>query len=152
MEISLMPAPILPASMHKQGSMRKYYFQKEFSKELTSVAKQVLHLRYGNFQVYQMNCEDKAIFHFIEGAKINQESKEKEKMKNKLEKIAQTRLSRNRADSEALHLLAFLQEVNGETGQADENSERDLDSGSLMPSASLAEEWGTRAWRPQGYC
>ncbi|XP_008541259.2 interferon-induced protein with tetratricopeptide repeats 2 isoform X1 [Equus przewalskii] len=118
----------------------EYYFQKEFSKELTSVAKQVLHLRYGNFQLYQMKCEDKAILHFIEGAKINQESKEKEKMKNKLEKIAQTRLSRNRADSEALHLLAFLQEVNGETGQADENSERDLDSGSLMPSASLAEE------------
>ncbi|XP_058399469.1 interferon-induced protein with tetratricopeptide repeats 2-like [Diceros bicornis minor] len=118
----------------------EYYFQKEFSKELTPVAKQVLHLRYGNFQRYQMKCEDKAILHFIEGVKINQESKEKEKMKDKLKKIAQGRLSRNGADSEALSLLAFLQEVNGESGQAGENSEGALDSGGLFPSASLAEE------------
>ncbi|KFO23291.1 Interferon-induced protein with tetratricopeptide repeats 2 [Fukomys damarensis] len=92
----------------------EYYFQKEFSKELTPVAKQVLHLRYGNFQLYQMKCADKAIHHFIEGVKINLESKEREKMKVKLQKIAQTRLSKNEADSEALHLLAFLQELNGE--------------------------------------
>ncbi|XP_004839022.3 interferon-induced protein with tetratricopeptide repeats 2 [Heterocephalus glaber] len=93
----------------------EYYFQKEFSKELAPVAKQALHLRYGNFQLYQMKRADKAIHHFIEGVKINLESKEREKMKIKLQKIAQKRLSKNETDSEALHLLAFLQELNGET-------------------------------------
>lgn len=58
----------------------EYYFQKEFSKELPPVAKQALHLGYGNFQLYQMKCEDKAIHHFTTGVKINQESKEREKM------------------------------------------------------------------------
>ncbi|KAK2501357.1 hypothetical protein MC885_020422 [Smutsia gigantea] len=116
----------------------EYYFQKEFSRELTPVAKQVLHLRYGNFQLFQMKCEDKAIHHFIEGVKINQESKEKEKIKSKLQKIAKNRLSKNAADSKALHLLAFLQELNRELQSADENSEQAL--GSLVSSASLAEE------------
>ncbi|XP_036784707.2 interferon-induced protein with tetratricopeptide repeats 2 [Manis pentadactyla] len=118
----------------------EYYFQKEFSRELTPVAKQVLHLRYGNFQLFQMKCEDKAIHHFIQGAKINQESKEKEKIKSKLQKIAKSRLSKNGADSKALQLLAFLQELNGEPQSAEENSEEALDFGSLVSSASLAEE------------
>ncbi|KAB1271150.1 Interferon-induced protein with tetratricopeptide repeats 2 [Camelus dromedarius] len=118
----------------------EHYFQKEFSKVLPPVAKQVLHLRYGNFQWYQMKCEDKAIHSFIEGMKINQESKEREKIKLKLKNIAQTRLSKNGADSEALHLLEFLQELNGEMQPAEDNSERDLDSGNLITSASLAEK------------
>nr|KAF6456470.1 interferon induced protein with tetratricopeptide repeats 2 [Rousettus aegyptiacus] len=118
----------------------EYYFQKEFSKELTSTDRQVLHLRYGNFQLYQMKCEGKAIHHFIEGVKINKESKAKEKLKNKLQRIAETRLSKNRADPEALHVLAFLQELNKNRQPADENSERGLDSEHLVPSASLAED------------
>ncbi|XP_011803261.1 PREDICTED: interferon-induced protein with tetratricopeptide repeats 2 [Colobus angolensis palliatus] len=127
------------ASLHAladQYEEAEYYFQKEFSKELTPVAKQLLHLRYGNFQLYQMKCEDKAIHHFIEGVKINQKSREKEKMKDKLQKIAKMRLSKNGADSEALHVLAFLQELNKKMQQADEDSERGLESGSLIPSAS----------------
>ncbi|KAL2769594.1 interferon-induced protein with tetratricopeptide repeats 2, partial [Daubentonia madagascariensis] len=130
------------ASLHalaNQYEEAEYYFQKEFSKELTPVAKQVLHLRYGNFQLYQMKCEDRAIHHFIEGVKINQKSKVKEKMESKLQKIAKMRLSKNRADSEALRILMFLQELNEETQQADEDPERGLDSGSLILSASLAE-------------
>ena len=118
----------------------EYYFQKEFSKELPPVAKQVLHLRYGNFQLYQRKCEDKAIHHFIEGVKINQGSKEGEKMKNKLQRLANIKLSKNRADPKALHLLAFLQELNEDMQPAEENSERCLDSGNLIPLASLAEE------------
>lgn len=118
----------------------EYYFQKEFSKELPPVAKQVLHLRYGNFQLYNMKCEEKAIHHFVEGVKINQESKESEKMKNKLQKIVKIRLSKDEADSVALHLLEFLQDLNGEMQPAEENSERDLDSGNLIPLVSLAEE------------
>ncbi|XP_059251788.1 interferon-induced protein with tetratricopeptide repeats 2-like [Mustela nigripes] len=118
----------------------EHYFQKEFSKELSPGARQVLHLRYGNFQLYQLKCEDKAIHHFIQGMKINQESKEKEKMKNKLQKIACTRLSKNGTDSVALHLLAFLQELNGDMRPAEENSERCLDSGSFLHSVSFTEE------------
>lgn len=88
------------------------YFQKELGKELTPSAKQVLHLRYGNFQLYQMKCEDEAIHHYVEGVKIDQESKEKEKMKTKLHRIATARLSKDKDDSKALHLLQFLKEQN----------------------------------------
>ncbi|XP_012872561.1 PREDICTED: interferon-induced protein with tetratricopeptide repeats 2 [Dipodomys ordii] len=117
----------------------EFYFQKEFSKELGPVSKQLLHLRYGNFQLYQMKREDKAIQQFMEGVKINQESKEKEKMKIKLQKLAKARLSRNEADIEAWHVLAFLQELGGEVEQTDEDSEMDANSGSHVPSASLDE-------------
>nr|XP_023402708.1 interferon-induced protein with tetratricopeptide repeats 2 [Loxodonta africana] len=56
-----------------------YYFQKEFSKELAPVAKQLLHLRYGSFQLYQMKCEEKAIHHFIEGVKISRNQRRRKK-------------------------------------------------------------------------
>ncbi|XP_034518299.1 interferon-induced protein with tetratricopeptide repeats 2 isoform X2 [Ailuropoda melanoleuca] len=118
----------------------EHYFQKEFSKELSPGARQVLHLRYGNFQLYQLKNEDKAIHHFIQGMKIDQESKEKEKMKNKLRKIACIRLSKNEGDAMALHLLAFLQELSGDIRPAEDNSESRLDSGSFPYSASFAEE------------
>ncbi|XP_055976792.1 interferon-induced protein with tetratricopeptide repeats 2-like [Sorex fumeus] len=71
----------------------EHYFQQEFEKELTPLAKQNLHLAYGNFQLYQMNCEEKAIHHYMEGVKIDHESKEKEKMKRKLYKLAQKKVS-----------------------------------------------------------
>ncbi|XP_023402708.2 interferon-induced protein with tetratricopeptide repeats 2 [Loxodonta africana] len=115
-----------------------YYFQKEFSKELAPVAKQLLHLRYGSFQLYQMKCEEKAIHHFIEGVKIKQESKEKEKMKTKLERIAKMRLSQNEADSEALHLLEVLDELT-EKCSKQMKTQRGLASASLLSSASIAE-------------
>ncbi|XP_077607981.1 interferon-induced protein with tetratricopeptide repeats 2 [Crocuta crocuta] len=118
----------------------EHYFQKEFCKELSPVAKQVLHLRYGNFQLYQLKSENRAIHHFIQGVKINQDSKEREKMKNKLQKIASMKLSKNGADSVALHLLEFLQEQGTEMRPAEEKSERYLDSGSFLPSASSPEE------------
>ncbi|XP_012620593.1 interferon-induced protein with tetratricopeptide repeats 2 [Microcebus murinus] len=129
---------ILHSLVH-QNEEAEYYFQKEFSKEHSPIEKQVLHLRYGNFQLYQMKCEDMAIHHFLEGVKINQKSKVTEKMKNKLQKIAKMRLSKNREDSEALHILEFLQELSEETQQADENSEKGLDSGRLILSETLAE-------------
>ncbi|XP_007942247.1 interferon-induced protein with tetratricopeptide repeats 2 [Orycteropus afer afer] len=116
-----------------------HYFQKEFRKELNPVAKQLLHLRYGNFQLYQMHCEEKAIDQFIEGVKINQSSKEKEKMKNKLQRIAEMRLSQNGADSEALRLLGILAELKEEVQQRDEDWEEGLDSASLLPSASIVK-------------
>nr|XP_035935269.1 interferon-induced protein with tetratricopeptide repeats 2-like [Halichoerus grypus] len=131
------------ACLYAQASQydhAEHYFQKEFSKALSPGARQVLHLRYGNFQLYQMKSEDKAIHHFIQGVKIDLESKEKEKMKNKLQKIACIRLSKNEADSIALHLLAFLQELSGDMRPAEENPERRLDSGSFLCSASFAEE------------
>ncbi|KAM5236469.1 interferon-induced protein with tetratricopeptide repeats 2-like [Ctenodactylus gundi] len=88
-----------------------YYFQKEFSRNLSPASKQVLHLRYGNFQLYQVKCEHEAIHHFLEGVKISYESKEKAKMESKLLSIAQTRLSKDEEDSAALQILATLQEL-----------------------------------------
>nr|XP_045011118.1 interferon-induced protein with tetratricopeptide repeats 2 [Jaculus jaculus] len=98
-------------AMADQFEQADYYFQKEFSKPLAPAAKQLLHLRYANFQLYQMKCEDEAIHHFMEGMKIKQESKEKEKMKYKLQKIAHGRLSKNDSDPKALHVLMFLREM-----------------------------------------
>ncbi|XP_012859668.3 interferon-induced protein with tetratricopeptide repeats 2 [Echinops telfairi] len=127
------------------------YFQKEFRRELSPVVMQLLHLRYGNFQLYQMHCEEKAIHHFIEGIKINKRSKPKEKMKGKLEKIAKMRLFQNKDDPKALSLLKVLDELNREMEQADEDAERGLDPTGLLPSASIAqagdEELGEGAQR-----
>ncbi|XP_008836060.1 interferon-induced protein with tetratricopeptide repeats 2 [Nannospalax galili] len=123
------------AELHEEAD---YYYQKEFQNELAPAARQLLHLRYGNFQFFQRKCEDKAIHHFMEGVKIKLESKEKEKMKNKLQKLAQRRLSENETDSKALHILMFLEALNGERQQA-EDAERDMDSASLVPSVSLEE-------------
>ncbi|XP_006096680.1 interferon-induced protein with tetratricopeptide repeats 2 [Myotis lucifugus] len=127
---------------HRVGQYEEaeYYFQREFSKELTAVDRQVLHLRYGNFQWFQMKCESKAIHHFLEGVKINQDPKATGKMEKKLRGIADTRLSINGDDPEALRILACLEELNEKRQPADENSERGASSGRLSPSASFVED------------
>ncbi|XP_012787940.2 interferon-induced protein with tetratricopeptide repeats 2-like [Sorex araneus] len=87
----------------------EHYYQREFSKDLSPLQKQQLHLYYGNFQSFQMKCEEKAIHHYMEGVKINHASKEKEKMIGKLYTIAKKRHFENRQDSQTLELLEFLQ-------------------------------------------
>lgn len=89
-------------------------FEEEFNTAPTPLAKQKLHLLYGYFQYFDLNCEDTSIHHYMEGVKIDQESPEKDKMKKLLEKIAKKRLSVNAADAQALSILEFLQEQNGE--------------------------------------
>ncbi|XP_055976957.1 interferon-induced protein with tetratricopeptide repeats 2-like [Sorex fumeus] len=116
-----------------------HYYQQEFSKELTPLAKQKLHIQYGSFQFHQMRCEDKAIHHYMEGVKINHESKEKEKMKSKLQKIAQYRCKANRMDSQTLELLEFLQQYNEQKQLPITCSENVMDSESLGPLAFLSE-------------
>ncbi|XP_055976808.1 interferon-induced protein with tetratricopeptide repeats 2-like [Sorex fumeus] len=87
----------------------EHYFQQEFKKELPPLAKQNLHLLYGNFQLYEMKCEYAAIHQYMEGIKINIESKERTQMKKKLHKIAERRISKNKTDSQALQIMEFLQ-------------------------------------------
>lgn len=111
-----------------------YYFQKEFNKDLPPGPKQLLHLRYGNFQFFQMKREDKAVYHYMEGVKIKRKTKPREKMREKLQRIARKRLYKDESDSEALSILAFLQE-NREGQQADE----DVESVNQVLSASLDE-------------
>lgn len=120
----------------KQYEEADYYFQKEFNKDLRPLPKQLLHLRYGNFQFYERKCEDKAIYHYMEGVKINRESKPKGKMRDKLRKLALRRLSRDESDPEALRILAFLREDREGQG-ADKASEEEEDPGNRVPSASL---------------
>ncbi|XP_012967721.1 interferon-induced protein with tetratricopeptide repeats 2 [Mesocricetus auratus] len=127
-------------AMAKQYEEADYYFQKEFKKELTPGLKQLLHLQYGNFQFFQMKCEDKAIHHYMEGVKIAQKTKPKEKMASKLQRIAERRHSENKSDPMALHIMAFLQEFNKESQRAAKDSERGLDSERPVLSASLHEE------------
>lgn len=130
------------ACLHLQAGQyeeAEHYFQREFGKELTPEERQVLHLRYGNFQWFQRKCESKAIHHFMEGVKINQDWRATGKMENKLRGIARARLSRNRDDPQALRILACLQELDGKRQPAGENSERGV-NGRLSPSASSADE------------
>nr|XP_048294833.1 interferon-induced protein with tetratricopeptide repeats 2-like [Myodes glareolus] len=117
-----------------------YYYQKEFKNVLSPGLKQLLHLQYGNFQLFQMKCEDKAIHHFMEGVKIRVETDTKEQMINKLHIIALNRLSENEFDSEALYILVFLRELNEEDQQAAKEAERVLDAEKAAPSASLHED------------
>lgn len=117
----------------------EHYFQKELSRDLSPVDRQVLHLRCGNFQWFHMHCESKAIHHYMEGAKISQDPKVTEKIKNRLQTIA-NRLSKYSDDPKALYILAFIQELGEKRCPANENQERDLDSGRFSPSASLADE------------
>ncbi|XP_049620527.1 interferon-induced protein with tetratricopeptide repeats 2-like [Suncus etruscus] len=99
-------------SMANENEEADYYYQQELSKELTPFAKQKLLIQYGNFQLFQMRNEDKAIHYYMEGVKINHKSNEKEKMKSKLYKIAQKRFYEYREDSLTLQLLEFLQQHN----------------------------------------
>ncbi|XP_054974651.1 interferon-induced protein with tetratricopeptide repeats 2-like [Sorex araneus] len=118
----------------------EHYYQREFSKDLSPLQKQLLHLYYGNFQFFHIKCEEKAIHHYMEGVKINHESKEKEKMMSKLYKIAQKRRYENRQDSQTLELLEFLQPYNGKMQLPITSSENVMDNESLGPLASLSEK------------
>ncbi|XP_051055887.1 LOW QUALITY PROTEIN: interferon-induced protein with tetratricopeptide repeats 2 [Phodopus roborovskii] len=126
-------------AMTNQYTKADYYFQKGLKKELTPDLKQLLHLQYGNFQFFQMKCEDEAIHQYMEGVKIRQRTKPKEKMTNKLEKIALRRLSENESDPKALHIMAFLQELSKERQQAAKDSERPVFPASLQAEGN--EEW-----------
>ncbi|XP_049620592.1 interferon-induced protein with tetratricopeptide repeats 2-like [Suncus etruscus] len=90
-----------------QHTKAKHYFQEEQRKALTPVDEQRFHLHYGN--VLLRNKEDeKAIHHFLEGVKIQHSSKEKDRIKIQLEKIAHSRLSKDRADPQGLHIRQIL--------------------------------------------
>ncbi|GAB1302346.1 Ifit2 protein [Apodemus speciosus] len=125
-------------AMTNQNEEADYYFRKEFNKDLPPGPKQLLHLRYGNFQLFQMKREDKAIYQYMEGVKINRATKQREKMKDKLQRIALRRLRNYGSDAEALRILAFLR-GNGEGQQAHKDSEGKVDSANQVPSASLDE-------------
>lgn len=128
-------------AMRNQNEEADYYFRKEFNKDLPPGPKQLLHLRYGNFQLFQMKREDKAIYYYMEGVKIKRATKPREKMKEKLQRIALRRLRNYGSDSEALRILAFLRE-NGEGQQADKDSEERADSANQIPSEASLDEAG----------
>ncbi|VTJ84903.1 Hypothetical predicted protein [Marmota monax] len=90
----------------------EYYFQKEFSKDLPPSEKQVLHLRYGNFQQYQRLSDDAAIHHYLAGLNIHGSLTEKGKLIINLRRIANKRLSENASDAVGWQLSRFIQELN----------------------------------------
>ncbi|XP_012578927.1 PREDICTED: interferon-induced protein with tetratricopeptide repeats 2-like [Condylura cristata] len=104
-----------------------FYYRQEFTKELTPVAKQRIHLHYGNFLLNQLEDEHTAIYHFKEGVKIQEESYEKEKMEKGLQKIA-NEFYRKGKHAQAESILEFLQEQKREMQPARDISERGLDS------------------------
>ncbi|MBZ3887963.1 Interferon-induced protein with tetratricopeptide repeats 2 [Sciurus carolinensis] len=90
----------------------EYYFQKEFSRDLPPAERQVLHLRYGNFQQYQRLCDASAIHHYLEGLNIRGSLTEKGKLIINLRRIANKRLSENASDAVGWQLSRFIHELN----------------------------------------
>lgn len=95
-----------------QYDKAEYYFQKEFSKDLPPAERQVLHLRYGNFQQYQRLRDDTAIHHYLQGLNINGTVTKKEKLIVNIRKIAHKRLSKNASDAMGWQLSRFIRELN----------------------------------------
>ncbi|XP_044092755.1 interferon-induced protein with tetratricopeptide repeats 2-like [Neovison vison] len=120
-----------------QYDKAEYYFQKEFSKDLPPAERQVLHLRYGNFQQYQRLQDDTAIHHYLQGLNINGTVTEKEKLIVNLRKIAHKRLSKNASDAIGWQLSRFIRELNRKGHQWDSVP---AETSGVVPPALRAEK------------
>ncbi|GCB86383.1 hypothetical protein scyTo_0027063, partial [Scyliorhinus torazame] len=89
--------------------------------------KQEICLRAGLFELNHMKSESNAISHFLVGFKVNYDSIEQKKCRKNLEKIAASRLRRNRRESKALGVFGFLHQLDGKRCEAIQYFERALE-------------------------
>ncbi|XP_062927247.1 interferon-induced protein with tetratricopeptide repeats 5-like [Mobula hypostoma] len=83
-------------------------------------------LEAGLFELHQKKSETNAVRLFLKAAKIEYNSREREKCCMKLEEWADRKLSINAQDSEALGIKAFLYQLNGFNYKATEYFEKAL--------------------------
>ncbi|XP_036625527.1 interferon-induced protein with tetratricopeptide repeats 3-like [Trichosurus vulpecula] len=123
-------------------------FQKLHMEQLTNKEKQQFHQRYGNFQEYFRGQEDVSIHHYLAGMKIQEKSVECEKMKSRLQELADRQGNQKPHSLQGWRLLGYLANLNGDESLAIEYYEKALgillkrsSSGiaSLFPSPSSPE-------------
>ncbi|XP_038678304.1 interferon-induced protein with tetratricopeptide repeats 5-like [Scyliorhinus canicula] len=78
--------------------------------------KQEICLQTGLFELNYMKSESNAITHFLEGMKVNYDSRQRRRCREKLEMIAARQLRRNPGDSKAL--LGSMHQLDGEKCEA----------------------------------
>ncbi|XP_020829263.1 interferon-induced protein with tetratricopeptide repeats 3-like [Phascolarctos cinereus] len=102
---------------------------------LTAKEKQQIHQRYGNFQDYFRGQTDTAIYHYLEGMKIQEKSAEYEKMKARLQELADQQRSQKPPTLQGWRLLGFSAKMEGNESLAIEYYEKALGI-LLKPSSS----------------
>ncbi|XP_068957855.1 interferon-induced protein with tetratricopeptide repeats 3-like [Petaurus breviceps papuanus] len=115
---------------------------------LTEKEKQYFHQRYGSFQEYFRGQEDIAIHHYLEGVKIKEKSIQYEKMKSRLQELADQQGDQKDTSLQGWRLLGYFAKLNEDESLALEYYEKALgillrqsNSGvaNLFPSSSSLE-------------
>lgn len=80
--------------------------------------KQDIHLRYGRYQQFHQNSEDKAITHYLKGLKIEETSYAWRKLLRALERVADRRVQHNVQPVESNSLLGLVHKLKGNMDEA----------------------------------
>ncbi|XP_072333784.1 interferon-induced protein with tetratricopeptide repeats 5-like [Scyliorhinus torazame] len=89
--------------------------------------KQEICLNVGLFELQEKNSEANAIIHFLEGMKVDYNSKERKKCRDNLESISERQLRRNPRNSKAHGVLGLMRQLDGEKREAIESFEKALE-------------------------
>ncbi|XP_073716672.1 uncharacterized protein [Misgurnus anguillicaudatus] len=133
----------------RKGSFPKAEKTFEEAFKLANIQKEHLHRVYCLYGQYQLLChpsEEKAIYNFMQGLRLQPESSEGEFCESYLRKIAEDRIknTQNPRDSKASGIYGFIHEVKGEKQQAAEYYERALKHGPADCKSILLTEM--RIW------
>ncbi|XP_042545270.1 interferon-induced protein with tetratricopeptide repeats 1B-like isoform X2 [Dipodomys spectabilis] len=79
---------------------------------------QEIHLRYGHFQRFHQNSEDKAITHYLKGLKIKEISCARGRLLKALKQLAEKHLHQNIQIVESLSLLGLVHKLQGDINKA----------------------------------
>ncbi|XP_073699602.1 uncharacterized protein [Garra rufa] len=125
----------------------KTFFDQAF--EMANNDKQHLptvHCSYGNYQLYTRKSEELAIYHFMQGLRLQPKSDPGKMCEKKLEKVIDRRITRlkNPEDRMVCGIKGFIHEVKGEKLKAEEFYEKALKNGLDFGESPLLTEM--RIW------
>ncbi|XP_066517963.1 interferon-induced protein with tetratricopeptide repeats 5 isoform X2 [Hoplias malabaricus] len=129
----------------KQIPKSEMHFQKAF--QLANEQKehlQTVHARYGKFQLYSKGSEQLAIYHYMQGLRLQVDSSEGRKCEEALKQIANFRFAKAENDSKACTIKGFIHELRGEKKLAEMCYERALTEGGGIGESPLLTE--LRVW------
>ncbi|XP_038629950.1 interferon-induced protein with tetratricopeptide repeats 5-like [Scyliorhinus canicula] len=89
--------------------------------------RQAICLEAGLFELHEKKSESNAITHFLEGMKVNYNTKERKKCRDNLKSIAERQLLRNPRDSKAHGVLGLMHQLDGKKREAVESFEKALE-------------------------
>ncbi|NWW73156.1 IFIT5 protein, partial [Climacteris rufus] len=100
-------------------------FQKVLQRNNLSCSdKQCLYFNYGNFQLFDMNSESKAITYYIEGLKVQKDTPERKKCRATVERLLKSKIKRGLGDAADIASLGLVHNLNGEKEKAIECYEK----------------------------